>query len=163
MTETTDDQPERKPLEPGDYEPHSLRDDLSFLRPDAELVRLVEIANTTPIGFGITLLVGGSVVSGALISVHAFFNETAADVQAADIDALTDKGRPVTEMLADLFRMDEPSDDKDEDGEADRFAPRHIHLRDAVVFVGGDRHKIGRWRGRLVAVDGWSLVQMTAD
>jgi hypothetical protein len=130
------------------------------------LQKLVAVMNESPESYvGITLNVGGILVSGELISgkryFEAFAKEYADGSRAVGLDsAVADQ---LETSLADLGRIyDEP----DEWGETAAW-PHFIHLRNAQFFWPGQlpvpMNRPVWWRGRIEAVDGFVLGSLSAE
>jgi hypothetical protein len=108
---------------------------------------------------GVTLIVGGTLVSGVLVGVRRYF-EGIADVLAAAMPDEEDKA--VRQWFADLgeqHKADEPEPSTPEEFEERELAgPHYIHLRDAHIFQADRPLPTGEgvwWRGRLEAVEGF--------
>ena len=108
------------------------------------------MVNRAKAEIGVTLNTGGLLVSGQLASADVYWDQVAAVVK----NAADEPAEDAADTLASLFR---PSSDGDENPADDDFDPHHIHLRDALMWSGEKQFNLGMWRGRLVAVDGWSL------
>ena len=116
---------------------------------------LVHGANETDdggVGSGVhlTLTVGGTLVSGELISAASWFSIQ--ELEAAERGSL-DFGSALGQMAS---MMKETR--TDEDGE--QLMPNHIHLINACVLHDSQPIPTSRdlrWRGRLDKVDGWNL------
>lgn len=104
---------------------------------------VVQNADDEDLGIGVTLTVGGSIVSGEAISRIRWMEEQV-DAGVSILGPLLD------EMIANRELPD------------DERAPgyeRHIHLRKARYWgsSGPLTNNDMYWRGRLAEVDGWSL------
>jgi len=119
---------------------------------DWYLQELVNFANEGGIEFGLTLFLGGCVVSGTLISGKTYFEEFARGFseacsganQSEIYEALASRGE-IYERTAD----DEPLP-----------APGYVHLKDARMFSPSGSlpdNQAVLWRGRIGAVAGFSL------
>lgn len=146
-----------------EVEPGSIRDDLSFARPDPFLQSLVALANNPGVGLDVTLLVDGLVVTGETIPHAMFWNEQADDMEGWTPGASTDAdSADVALMAAKAFaevfrgRANEAAALAEDESES-AFLPRYIHLRNATIHSPGQVRNVGLWRGRLSAVSGWSL------
>jgi hypothetical protein len=112
-------------------------------------VRAVNDRRDTSDVIGVTLFMGGAVVTGSLVSVHAYFAALADEMGADD------------SPLAEMFRStaDEITPQADGDPDDDKGQPRYVHLRDAkILLAGGNTIPDNRgvaFRGRLDAIDGW--------
>lgn len=109
---------------------------------------------------GITLTVGGSVVSGMLISGDKYFEEfsTAFAAGFGEADESTQNIKSSVNRFGDKYRNDRASEDSVE-------PPVYIHLKKAKHYSAAGaiprQHVI--WRGKISAVDGFSLGIMSAD
>ncbi len=126
------------------------------------LAELVRRANDGGLSIGITLCVGGTLVSGSLIGGRAYFEGFAENVAAAATDAETaERARAFFRGPAAMYRSEER---RLRDVAADPEPLAYIHLEDARFFtVAGDpipgNHGV-YWRGKLSAVDGFVLGTM---
>jgi hypothetical protein len=122
---------------------------------DIVLVQLASMANDSPSAeVGITLSVGGALVSGNLIGGPTYFKRQA--------DAI--RGVANGESLAEYFEtfgsaQYAGSENKDRLTLADLYnSITFIHLSDVTVMLTNvPTVRLSLWRGRLAAVDGWSL------
>ena len=132
----------------------SIRDDLSFVRPDHELEGLVTVANSVGLGMSMTLVTNGAVLSGNLIGYSQFWNETADLFEGMDV---TDENAAAgVRALAESYRKraeEGLADDEDDSP----WPPRYVHLNEAWVHDGAKYVNVGLWRGRLALVVGWSF------
>lgn len=125
---------------------------------DWYLQRLVSIANTSDIELDITLVIGGSVVSGRLVGGKKYFEEFAKDFSQAWPEDGKDDIRRAFASNADLYNSRE--------AEEKPFPPQFIHLVDARCFYPGSQLPNNRgvlWRGKINAVSGFSLGGLSAD
>jgi len=141
-------------------ESNSLSDNVSFLRPDAELEMLVSVANDVGISWGITLVTTGGVVTGNPIPYSMFWNSTANEIEA--IPATDPASAAANGALAKSYRERAAAAEAerakpDEDKDKDRWPPRYIHLKDTRIHDGGRSVELGLWRGELARVVGWSF------
>jgi hypothetical protein len=122
---------------------------------DWYLQHLVKLANDTGLEFGITLSVGGSVVSGTLISGRKYFDKFASEFSASW------PGQDKEEIKSSISKIGAIYDKPD--NEEDRLVnppPQFIHLANARIFHGREMlpSSVGvLWRGKLNAVSGFSL------
>lgn len=147
-------------------EPESA-DELPDLPPDSgdEALRiLVDLTNKTDLEAGITLHLGGSLVSGTLVSLERHARGVAEALRSASPDS------DGNEILAKLFEIlggatgAESSDTEPPEAEEEGTPPRCVHLRDArVIAPNGQRGlELPWWRGRIGAVSGWTMGSFTA-
>jgi hypothetical protein len=136
----------------------------STLKPpdhDIFLASLVSLANTLGVEQGITLAVGGALISGQLIGGRQYFEELAAVVTSG----ATTGDQEVRSGIADSFRAWTAIYDKPDPLPDDYIAPvpGYIHLRDARwIYPGGTVIPTNRgvlWRGKISAIDGFCLGQ----
>jgi hypothetical protein len=109
---------------------------------------LVNMINGNDNCIGITLSVGGSIISGQLISGHKYFEEFAAvfcknytDYNAEMVSKFSSFG--------DVYKSDDKS-----------MPVNYIHLKDAKVFQSGGTtipSSSVLWRGKLDSIDGFFL------
>jgi hypothetical protein len=114
-------------------------------------------------GFGITLSIGGSLVSGDLISGREYFETFAADfANGAERSGFPELGATLKKSFSQFGEMYKP--EPDDDGEARSRGPGYIHLKNARVHHGERRIPWERgvlFRARLSAVDGFILGSLT--
>ena len=132
---------------------------------DADLGRLVQLANAYGLEQELVLTLPGQVLSGTLVSGRVYFDGLAAAVQGDDPDdtmrgALAAGYRTRSAdfegwgAAGALHELD--PDGADDDGLARLPRVAYLHLRDvAVAGVPGGR--LALWRGRLAEVVGWSV------
>jgi len=140
---------------------------------DFLLQAIVDLANTTGIEMGITLCVGGMVVSGVLISGKTYFEEIANDtLQSSGPADQAEVRQGLSDYLGNLGKLiyGQTVNEEQAGNKGDQIMkrlPRYIHLRNAKVF-----HNSGQpmpenrglwWRGRLSAVDGFSFGVLSAS
>jgi hypothetical protein len=138
-------------------------------RVDWSLELLVNLVNDGAVHeVGVTLCVGGSLVTGKLVGVQAYFEGIAGEF------AKTAKGSKADELKASISRLGSGysarTGDKLYDPEK-RNDPRtwtnYVHLKDARV-IGASEAPIPAnrgvwWRGRLSAIDGFFLGELKPD
>ncbi len=118
--------------------------------PDWFLRALVRAAqNDGYIGLGLTLQMGGLLVSGALINPKEYFEEFSKMMAKAHIDYV-DYALLLRKDIAALGEILDP-----------KAYPTYIHLKEAQYFTpAGDpipSNSMSLWRGRINRVDGFSL------
>ena len=128
---------------------------------DAFLQFLVNLVNNGSQieSIGVTLQMGGMLVSGSIISGAEYFDSFAANFTSS-LDALdTDTRKTVRASLAelgDVFRQPQPADP----------LPNYIHLADTLFFTADGTPVAGQptlWRGRTSAVDGFILGRLQSE
>jgi hypothetical protein len=111
----------------------------------------VRVAEEADLEVGITLSVRGQLVSGLLISPQSYFRQLAEQFAKPFEDA----GSADAEGIRALVRgFDEPP------GKEDAPAAQYIHVRNARVYTGVEQSTSTQgilWRGKIAAVDGFSL------
>jgi hypothetical protein len=120
---------------------------------DPELRFWVRLANEAQSdGFvHVVLTLAGQVVSGEIIGFHQW--------ELGQLDQLEESGVPAEDV--ELVRR--AAADREALGAVEDILsgkprqPRFIHLRNVVVFNGPAQLHSQIWRGRLDAVDGWTL------
>lgn len=107
---------------------------------------------------GVTLQMGGMLVSGEIVSGAEYFDrfaETFAD-SLSDMDGQARQSvRTSLAELGDVFRLPQPAEP----------LPNYIHLADALFFTADGTPIAGQptlWRGRSSAVDGFILGRLQA-
>lgn len=112
---------------------------------DLTLLMLVALANKADVAISVTLLVGGAVVTGDLISHQSWQARQAEGIRGSRGEAPPE----IREAIADsLFGA--PAPDK-------LTLPRFVHLQEARITAGSETAERPTWRGWLSSVDGWSL------
>ena len=128
---------------------------------DAFLQFLVNLVNNGSQieSIGVTLQMGGMLVSGSIISGAEYFDSFATNFTSS-LDTLdTDTRKTVRASLAelgDVFRVPQPADP----------LPNYIHLADALFFTADGTPIAGQptlWRGRTSAVDGFILGRLQSE
>ncbi|MDX2139855.1 MAG: hypothetical protein SF123_17350 [Chloroflexota bacterium] len=150
-------------------------DDSQFwLEPDYLLSLLVSFtANKLNAEFGITLMVGGTIMTGTLVSERAYLQRLNELFQTIVKNSLTNPTADDMAILEDTFGFedmaedyyfestDDAKEDEDDFDEDSAFPPiRHLHLRDPYVLYPGSAMSFGESplpviRLRLTAVNGW--------
>jgi hypothetical protein len=131
---------------------------------DFELGMLVRLANAGAMSLGVTLWVGGSVISGLLVGAATYFDGVAEKTARAGGDG--------GEVLAGLYR-DKAAAFREQIGtefETAFSAPytlTFIHLQHARVFSPGGffipRDEGVWWRGRIDRVDGFFIGNFSTE
>jgi hypothetical protein len=145
-TETTPEQPET-PAESQDW----------------LLTVLVRMANNIGLGFGVTLCVGGVLVSGTLVSGRQWTDALIAEMRTRGHG---NAAEALAGNLEGLLREQYPEPQLDREDEFPHTAVGYIHLTDAHYISGTNQVPSDlsvAWRGRLSEVDGWSLGALSAS
>jgi len=116
---------------------------------------LVKFVVTTPVEIGITLSVGGNLVSGQLISHDAYFKQLAQDLATP----LSQFEAGVDESMKQIILSFTPGESAD-----NTTAFHFIHLKDSKTYP-SDQNPICAegvlWRGKIASVDGFTIGQLT--
>ena len=132
---------------------------------DFLLAEIVRLANWFDVEHGITLSIGGASLSGMLISGRRYFESQAASAAAGAVRGGDDAeiANSYRTMMIDFYTTWAGLYDRPEtlpEGTPPP-APSYIHLRNARWFTpAGPSFPAGNgmlWRGRLAAVEGFSL------
>jgi hypothetical protein len=109
--------------------------------------------------FSLTLLYGGSIVSGDAISHARWLTGWIDQLEQAGVEGL-DELRPMFEE-----RRQKAIDLDERMRAADRevLPPRFVHLIDATIYNGGVTHDVKYWRGPISRISGWSLGKYATD
>lgn len=137
---------------------------LSQQEPDWFLQSFVIAANKYGYGIPITLLVGGSWITGDLIGGREYFELLGKQITGEPGAAETDS--PYQTYIDRLYPEVDP-DAEDDAGDPTLDSPTFIHLKNArQIHRGGEvpnNHADILWRGRLVSVEGFMLGDMQLD
>lgn len=128
---------------------------------DWMLAWLVAHVEAFGIEFGITLSVGGQSVSGTLISGRKYFQ----DLRESLSSVPNLEGDLAKSLAKSMTLWSEVYPEKPEDVDIYNLKPNFIHLRNArVVTPGGAVPNNGAlWRGKISAVDGFSVGELDTD
>jgi hypothetical protein len=122
-------------------------------RPELDwyLQHLVTMANTQGVEMGITVILGGTVVTGQLISGKTYFESFGA-LFAGAWNADEDGKRAIQDEMSKPAEMYGPD-------KHDAAGPSFIHLKNATVRTpsGSLTNQGVLWRGRLTEVSGFML------
>jgi hypothetical protein len=133
---------------------------------DGFLQSLVSIVNDESASIPITLSVGGLLVSGDLIGGKAYFNEFARQFKDGFRDISSETAATIEESFKRLGDVYDPIR-KESQRNAPMPKPHLVHLRDAQMYPSGGSlppsEKGVLWRGRLEAVDGFSLGRLSLE
>ncbi|MFM0060631.1 hypothetical protein PQR64_33910 [Paraburkholderia phytofirmans] len=118
---------------------------------DFYLQHLVTMANTEGVEMGITVILGGTVVTGQLISGKTYF-ESFGEMFASAWNADEDGKKAIQDAMSEPAKMYGP-------GQSDAAGPSFIHLKNATVRTpsGALPNEGALWRGRLTEVSGFML------
>ncbi|MET3828628.1 hypothetical protein ABIC86_000088 [Paenibacillus sp. DS2363] len=113
------------------------------LQIDFLLGALVEVADS--LSLGLTLNVGGALVSGVLMSNKEYFESVADEFEGVSEDGA---------KLGSLYRRFAAENYSDTSVDA---ITEFIHLKDVVIAQGDTSYLTKLWRGKLNSVDGFSF------
>jgi hypothetical protein len=119
---------------------------------------LVSLANHGSLEMSITLVLGGSVVSGTLISGKKYFDMFSSSFSAAW------PGEDKEEIRQSFAKYGTIFDQEDEQEQMPQ--PQYIHLADARFPSPNGNMPTNSgvlWRGRINAISGFSLGELTPD
>lgn len=125
-----------------------------------EYVRLSEVG----VEQGLTITIGGIVVTGMLISGKAYFNLLADELLETVPEG--HQSRAAVEILAENYRNFAQEVSEPVEADKEKFDRNYIHLKDARI-VQGNTHIPSRigvlWRGKVSSVDSFINGQMHFD
>lgn len=120
----------------------------------------VQFVNKTPLEVGITLSIGGGLVSGILISHQQYFEELAADFSKPFEAFEGPEADHVKELVLGFISPPTAPGEREP-------AMQYLHLRDARLYSAGGGEAIpskgALWRGKIAAVDGFSMGGLSAN
>jgi hypothetical protein len=129
------------------------------------LQNLVNLVNARDVKLGITLNVGGFLVSGILVSGQKFFSGFGADLGSSFDDPEIRRG--VEQAYAHLGDIYTPASAGSGGGAGVTTPPNYLHLMQAQFFqIGGapiPGNKGVWWRGRISEVGGFFLGMLDAE
>lgn len=121
---------------------------------------LVKLVNKSKSEIGITLQVGGFLVSGLLVSRTQYFDGFASDFSSAFSDT------EAAEDIRNSFSKFGQVQSEEEEENPNPLPPAYIHLKEAHFFMNGSKpipdNKGIWWRGRLSEVSGFCLGSLGA-
>lgn len=144
---------ETVPPESGGLDLVMLKSEWEGRQTDWLLQWFTKFVNNTQFQIGITLSVGGNLISGQLISHQSYFEQLALDF-SGPFDAI--EGVEQSE-IKDLLLAFIPQPVAEEESET---AYQFLHLKDAKVYSNADLPIASNgalWRGKIAAVDGFNL------
>ncbi|MFL5350766.1 MAG: gas vesicle accessory protein GvpU [Hyalangium sp.] len=135
-------------------------------RVDWFLQSLVEMVNSSAMSFGVTLSVGGVLVSGELVGGQHYFEGFGAEFTQNFSDEKAAKGAKESfAKMGEIYRKG--GNDATASGTGTASGPSYIHLRNARFFQANGtpvpNNKGIWWRGKLSAVDGFTLGMLKAE
>lgn len=136
---------------------------MSYGSPDNLLEWFVRIVNDYELEIGMTLLIGGSMVTGQLISGRKYLKRIGDQVNAAmGVQAET----PLFQDWIDRYYGEPRSDGGDEsDQEREPIITTYVHMAGVRIRQGSQEILSSAagtlWRGRLSCVDGFILGELS--
>jgi len=131
---------------------------------DCFLQSLVSIVNDESASIPITVSVGGLLISGDMIGGKTYFDEFARQFKDGFKNINSETASTIEEAFKRLGDVYDPIQ-KESQGGAIISKPRISHLKDAQIYRSDARpapsEKGVLWRGRLEAVDGFSLGKLS--
>ncbi len=162
--------PSKPPL-PSDYSPAmEVEAFRRNQRSDWFLEQFVSLFNESGGAIGVTLTVGGTFISGTLISPEDYFKELGSQLEEALKRSGTsaDHSRKIGEFVQSRGKYEPPSEEVEKAAAKAAFEAgvfpisgtqrAYIHLKNAYVLVPGEGKRVfrgGLWRGRISAVEGF--------
>jgi len=121
---------------------------------DGVLRHLVMLADRYGFSVGITLTVGGTIVTGNIIAAKDFFRELEKQTRAASLDS---SQKEFAEVYADGFQQ--IADLVAVPDDAPTHIPNFIHLRNARWMIGRELvpESGSFWRGKIASIDGFTF------
>ncbi len=125
----------------------------NLMEKDVLLSGLVTIVNEAPLEIGVTLNVGGSLITGLLIGSINYLR---------GISELLSGNGPTADQFAKHFEdIAEEVEKTNAEAEDDNPSPNYIHLKNAkLVNVNGNVIELGYWRGKLSSIDGFIIANL---
>jgi len=138
------------------------------------LQSVVDMANYGTAEIGVTLCVGGLIISGKLVGGDKYFAGVAEEwkegmAKGGSKDA--DEWREIISRYGDIYRKPRDKmlaaykEGREPEPVSDANQPHFVHLKGARIFFPGERPIPSNtgvwWRGRLEAVDGFSLGELS--
>ena len=124
---------------------------------DGLLEMFVNLANNASLEIGITLQVGGIIVSGILISGKKYFQGLACELRAnASINLAAEAIQNAMNDMSTAYVLSDNSE---------MLEPKFIHLREARILLSSPSNfssdiRVAYWRGKLDCVEGFVLGEL---
>lgn len=135
-------------------------------RVDWLLQSLISIVNNESASIPITLSVGGLLISGDMIGGKTYFDEFARQFKDGFTAISSETAATIEEAFKRLGDVYDPLQ-KEASSDASRAHPHLVHLKEAQIYHSGGQlsptEKGVLWRGRLDAVDGFSLGRLSLE
>jgi hypothetical protein len=125
------------------------------------LQSLVNFANNWGVETGVTLQVGGMMVSGMIIAAPKYFDEFAANY-ASGLRNDPALGESFSNLITSYKKLVEVPPEEMESAPL----PQYIHLKNALFFTPGQQPLSSQpvlWRGRITEVGGFFLGTLSAS
>lgn len=129
---------------------------------DGHLQFLVQLVNNADIEFGLTVTVGGLIVSGRLASLSNYFKDFSdAFADGLDFEEPSGDDSEARESIREMMAL--PARVAKKSSKSRELAPRHLHLRNPsfrsgqAVITPNSPMGSSWWRGRLSEIDGYFL------
>jgi hypothetical protein len=134
--------------------------------PDEYLAAVVATIDVHPeVSIGVTLLVGGLLVSGQIESGEAWFEHHREDLESRQPGFGAIFESEIERYAEERSRAESTPVENRTDEERDRVIVSYVHLRD-VTILAADGSPLSdqptRWRCRLAAIDGWRFGPISA-
>jgi hypothetical protein len=126
--------------------------------PDWFLAGLMAFSERFSISPEISLFVGGRIITGTLSTGRAYFEDLGRQMGAGNIQATGGGDEELVNSLQETLSewCGQWAEAYPKPGiEQGRYA--YIHLKDARILVGQQWSSVGHWRGKLSAVDGYTI------
>jgi len=152
---------DKRSEQPHAQESGALRPDRDWKEPDWFLQILVNMTNAGDgsVELGMTLLVGGFLISGKMVGGAKYFDGFAEDFASGFADqAVAENIRRSFSQYGEIYRSEEAQQD---DADQPVQSPTYVHLKEARFFnTAGNPIPANRgvwWRGRLSEVSGFMI------
>lgn len=135
--------------------PETVKSEWDGRQVDWLLQWLCGFVNETDTRVGITLTVGGNVITGTLIPHSAYFERLAKDISAPFAAAGQDAQKTMHDRILGFNQPVDPET---------QLPVQYLHLDNARVHTGGNQILPGKgtlWRGKLAAVEGFVLGELS--
>lgn len=135
---------------------------------DWSLAWIISNAEKTGLAPALTLFVGGTLISGQLITAHDYFTQLEKVAMNATINGVTDEDalntfqKAIAMSFGSSFNVLFPETGSEKAGGG---SYGYIHLKNAKVIspAGSIPNQGLLWRGKLAAVDGFSIGELRVD
>ena len=143
--------------------PESLDDkSVSTPRVDPMLQAFAAVAERSPLELGVTLNVNGLIITGFIISQANYFNALIEGL--GSIESQNEEVKDSLQTFLKQLKEKLTGSSDSRDGEDNQPLPKFIHLRNVKIYPsegkGMPTYGEALWRGKVDAVDGFSLGEM---